>query len=296
MILSKLNTTQLLLKNSINNTANTLISLIKVVLLSKLKNKIPLSEKKDCIILGNGPSLKESILNHPDFFYEKELFCVNNFASSEYFFNLKPKNYIIRDPIFWSNAIDAESLKALKDLKEKTCWNLDFYLPEEAKHSIILNSLPKENSHINLKYYNQAVFKGYIAISHYFYKNGWAMPQSQNVLVASLYLALTMKFKEIYLAGADHNWHEGLMVNNENVLCLKEFHFYTEKPAEVNYRVFYKNFETKEVFSMKEILITFSKVFAGYENIKQYADFMNSKIFNISETSFIDSFERKKIK
>ncbi len=296
MFLSKLNNTKVHLKNIIKNTANTLASLVKVSLLSKRKNKIPHSEKKDCIILGNGPSLRESILKNPDFFNEKELFCVNNFASAEYFVKLKPRNYIIKDPIFWSNAIDQGSLNAIEDLKNNAYWPIRFFLPYEAKSSKILNSLPKENSNIQLIYYNHTVFKGFKTISHFFYKNGWAMPQSQNVLVASLYLALNMKFKEIYLAGADHNYLESLIVNDDNIICYKEFHFYTEKPAEMNYRIFYKNLETKEVFSMKEILITFSKVFAGYENIKQYADFMQSKIYNISETSFIDSFERKKIK
>ena len=105
--------------------------------------------------------------------------------------------------------------------------------------------------------------------SNAFYKRNLAMPQSQNVLVACLFIAINMRFKQIYLAGADHNWLESLFVNQDNQLCIKEFHFYTEKPNELKYQLFYKNHETKEMFSVKEILQTFSKVFEGYENIKK---------------------------
>ncbi|RZJ63326.1 MAG: hypothetical protein EOO47_28675 [Flavobacterium sp.] len=103
-----------------------------------------------------------------------------------------------------------------------------------------------------------------------------------------------MGFKETYLLGADHTWHENLVVNNDNVLCIKDVHYY-DRNQEVNIKPFYKGLYTKETFSVAEIFENWMKVFKGYEAIAKYATYCSSSVINASDISFIDAFERREI-
>ena len=47
------------------------------------------------VVIGNGPSLSDMFENSLIFFQNKDLYVVNNFSLSDYFFILKPKFYII---------------------------------------------------------------------------------------------------------------------------------------------------------------------------------------------------------
>ncbi len=119
------------------------------------------------------------------------------------------------------------------------------------------------------------------------------MPQSQNVLVASLFAGINIGFKTIHIVGADHTWHENLHVNEYNQLCIKDEHFYDNGTA-ISYRPFYTNAKRTSTFTMYEIFTTLAKAFLGYTMIKKYADHRGTTIYNASEISFIDAFERKK--
>ena len=59
---------------------------------------------KPILLLGNGPSLSLELsnLNYDDY----EFMVVNQFALSTYFNRLKPKNYIISDPMYFSDILD----------------------------------------------------------------------------------------------------------------------------------------------------------------------------------------------
>nr|MBA3972020.1 hypothetical protein [Bacteroidota bacterium] len=87
---------------------------------------------------------------------------------------------------------------------------------------------------------------------------------------------------------------ENLHVNEKNQVCLKDLHFY-DNASQVTYRLFYTDAEQRETFKMHEVFIALGKAFYGYELMKRYADYCNCKIINVSEVSFIDTFERKKI-
>lgn len=69
--------------------------------ISKLKIECERIVKKECVILGNGPSLKKSLENDLDFISNRIVFCVNFFATSDYFEVVKPKFYVFADPGFW---------------------------------------------------------------------------------------------------------------------------------------------------------------------------------------------------
>jgi hypothetical protein len=275
------------------NCLNSAISFLKIIFQSSFSVKLPTAHQDSCVILGNGPSLSLSLSKHPDFFKQHALICVNGFAFGKEYTELKPAYYVLMDPILWLD--DNELVKKILDaIIQHTSWKIQLLVPQKARNSPALIRLQKQNSNIYVNYFNYTIFSGFTGLSHFLFSKNLAMPQSQNVLVASLFLSINMHFKTIFIVGADHTWLENLHVNDNNQLCLKDPHFYDNEPK-VNYRLFYKDVHHQETFSMREILHTFGKAFYGYEVVKKYADYAKTTIYNASEISFIDAFERRKI-
>jgi hypothetical protein len=267
-------------------------SILKIILLSKFKVSLPKATSPSCIILGNGPSLNKSLQKYPAAFKKHDLICVNRFALADEYTELRPAYYVMLDPSFWGDAEDIAH--TTNELIRKTTWELHLLVPQGARKSKLVQAIQKQNTLIHIHYFNYTVFRGFSSLAHFFYNLKLASPQSQNVLVISIFLSISIGFKNIHIVGADHTWHENLYVNESNQLCVKDVHFY-DNAEQVNYRLFYKDAKQVETFTMAEILMTFGKVFLGYDNLKKYADSLQAKVYNCSEISFIDVFPRKKI-
>ncbi len=274
------------------NTLNTVISLLKIAIMSKKAPNLPRANHDKCIVLGNGPSLRTLIDAHADYFTNCSLIAVNGFALSADYQVLKPRYYVLLDPGIWladSPWIDA----MLKAIADNTSWELHLMIPHQAKGSKRIQLL-QQNDHINMHYLNYVVYKGWNGPGYFFMKKNMAMPQCQNVLVAALFQAINLGYKEIELAGADHNWHESLVLNDDNVVCVKHLHFY-DNQVQVTHKPFYKTAATEETFRMDEIFRAWALVFHGYWRMKDYASHCGAHISNISDPTFVDAFERKKI-
>lgn len=271
------------------NCINTSASLLKVLLFSKKAPDLPLPSGEKCLVLGNGPSLRQTIEKHGDYLAAHPSLCVNTFCLSDEYLLLRPMYYVMLDPGLWfaDNKLIDETMSAIKT---KTSWTLHLIVPYEAKRSKLISSLG-ENSLIHIHYINYVVFKGFDSIAHSFYRKNKAMPQSQNVLVASLFLAINLGYKRIELFGADHSWHELLALNEDNIVCLKQVHFY-ENEAQVNYVPFYKAMHIDETFRMDEAFQAWAKVFHGYHRIRKYAESRDCLVYNASEKTYVDAFER----
>jgi hypothetical protein len=152
----------------------------------------------------------------------------------------------------------------------------------------------KQNSNIRISYFNYTVFKGFPSVAYWFCKKNLAMLQSQNVLVAAIFLSINIGFKEIYLVGADHTWHETLFVNDQNRLCIKDAHFYDNK-EQINYKPFRIAQNSEQTHRMDEIFAIWAKTFYGYIAMNNYAVYRGAVVYNASEVSFIDAFKRVKI-
>jgi len=269
---------------------NTSVSLGKVVLRLGHIASLPKAAEPSCIVLGNGPSLSQSFSDHPDFFKKHPLVCVNSFSLSEKYAELKPSYYVMLDPGFWLN--DGELVRStMESIKSKTSWPLGLFAPVQAKRSVFLKMLQDENPNIRVTFFNYTVFKGFKALSHIFYKRNMAMPQCQNVVAASLFLSVNMGFRNVYLFGADHTWHQHLHVDEDNTVCVKQIHFY-ENTEKINYVPFYKGLHLKEVFRMDELFMIFGKTFYSYMAINEYALSRSCTIYNASAISYIDAFKR----
>lgn len=274
----------------------TFFSLIKIVLLSKyftrLKNK-HISEK-ECVILANGPSLNNDLEINRKFINERIKFCVNFFALSDEYEKIKPEYYVLAAPEFWLNKT-TEFFKNQRDrlidnLITKTNWELTLLIPHKAKKSLLVNSVIKNNK-IKIKYYNNTPVEGFQKIVNYLFKLNLGMPRPHNVLIPAIFLALNIGYKKIYIFGADHSWHEEIKVNEFNQATVDHGHFYDNSEVRMPmYKLDGKEYHLHDIFRKLHY------AFKGYFILKEYAKFLNAKIYNASSKSYIDAFERILIK
>ena len=114
------------------------------------------------------------------------------------------------------------------------------------------------------------------------------MPTAYNVLVAALFLAINAGYENIYFLGADHSWHQNIVVKNDNLLYIKDSHFYDLK---TNYKLFDKG-KAGELFKVHEVFLGWGRLFEVYILLNEYAQSRGVSIINVSLESFIDAFQR----
>jgi len=267
----------------INKLLDSIISIVKVLILSDYTIKIPRAENTQCAILGTGPSLKESLEENLTFINTCELFCLNLFSVTAYYPLLKPKNYLLLDPIFIKQ--EHQFIKDMIDaIVEKTVWEMNLFVPKSFLKSDDFMRSVSRNPHIRVIPFNYTIVRGFDWLTQLFFRKNLGMPQSQNVMVATLFYALNMGFEKIFLFGADHSWHEGLKVNEHNEIVGVVKHFYEEN-----------NQKPQKSMEMTKQFMSLYKVFYGYEVLVKYADKLGVKVYNASGRSYIDVFEKIKI-
>ncbi len=272
-------------------------SFLKIIILSKYIVKLPREDpSKDCLILANGPSLNITLKEKMDFLLSgnKKIIVVNHFCSTEYFEKLKPSYYVIVAPQFFIENT-SDSLKELRDktyetILNKTSWPLILFLPQGARKTSVVKNRFDSNKNIKIVYFNSTPVEGFQSVSNLFFKLNLGMPRPHNVLIPSIFLALNMGFKKIYLFGADHSWHEIIKVNDNNEVSVNHQHFYENSPVVVPML----QLDGKPHF-IHDVFRTLYLAFKGYFVLKAYSDSIGSKIYNASEKSYIDAFVRIKI-
>ncbi len=282
----------------LEKTIQSIVSILKVIFLSKWLAKATVPHNSKCLILGNGPSLKTSLAYYPYFKNGNDIICVNRFAQSNYYEIIKPNFYCLHDPAFYEFDPDKDDPFELNELFScliiKTTWPISIYMNIKAKKSKFLKSLSKINQNIKILYYNYIVATGFDILTHFLFSKGLAMPQCNNVLGASLVLAINNNYKEIIIMGADHSWHEELRLDEDNNIGGIDPHFYDldSKPP--------KNLTVSQYHQIaslhKGVHIWFYniyKAFYSYILIKNYAVSKGVRIYNASEKSYIDAFEKK---
>jgi hypothetical protein len=267
----------------------TLINLGKVLLRSRFSLSLEESEDDRVIVLGNGPSLKNDILNHKEIFANSHLSVVNHFCHSEFFFELEPKSYFLLDPAFFNDThtnknVEEQVGKTMDILINQVNWEIHLYVPYRNRNARNLRIL-KEHKNFKIHYINYVPAKGgFRRINQWLYDRDLATPQCQNILVFTLFLQTRKETKEIFLFGAENSWHVDVRVNKENQLVFQDVHMYEER-KEITERVLLGT-------SMADLLESSVKVFKAYAEIEDYSRKKNVQIYNCSKNSFIDSFKR----
>jgi hypothetical protein len=278
--------------NALNNTIKSSLTFFKIIILSRPVKKFPQAEKNNCIVIGNGPSLNSSIEKYKEKLQLLDCMCVNFFGNTDFYEVLKPKLYIINATWFFVPNTEEkfiESRKILfKNIIEKTTWKVDIFIPVQVKrHREWIDYLLK-NKNISIRYYNQTPVEGLSSLAFAFFNARLGMPRPHNVIIPSLFVAIGMKYKKIFILGADHSWLKEISVDNDNNVLINQKHFYDENSSQA---LAMKRLD-KGNRKMWEVLEKFLLTFKGYHITDEYSKKLNIKIYNATPNSYIDAFER----
>jgi len=273
--------------------AHTFISLLRLLLLSKINKQIKHNPREELVIAGNGPSLNKTIELNIDKLEKKAFLCLNLFCISDNYEKLKPQYYVIVSPNMWGDYPDSRTIqnkeKIWHFLGKKTSWPLDLYLPFEAKKAIKWKQLLGNNNYIKIKYFNRTPIEGFDWFCHYIFKSGLGMPRPHNVIIPSILIGINLGFKKIKLIGADHSWLTETSVNSKNEVLVCQKHFYDENEAAPEGMIKIHKGSRK----LHEVLEKWMISFKSYFILKNYANSRKCRIVNGTPKSFIDAFDRE---
>lgn len=277
----------------LGNLTSSLVSVLKVLVQSRFGATLPAPQRSTCSVLGNGPSLNDSLTHHLDFIRQTELVVVNSFALTNLFLDLKPQNYALHDPGYFfrgGTSVRPDIKQTIDVLIQAVTWPMNLYVPRRAKGSYLTNQIEAGNPRIRVVYYNYTVVTGFRWFCHWLYRRNLGMIQSQTVLMAALFLMVNRRFEAVYLFGADQSWHEQIRVTDTNEFQMQNLHFYDQGQT-VAYAPTYNAGQGRS-FAMASQFLSLYKVFRGYELLRDYAGDLNVRVLNASSKSYIDAFER----
>ncbi len=283
----------LAIQSFFDNLGKTITTFARIVLLSKWSVKIKKqAQTKEVVILGNGPSLSKMISENSSFLNDKELACVNHFPITEYYTELKPKYYMTSAPDLWLDTIDSHFVQASNRLFsamcDKTSWDLEFFIPFEARKYKRWQNLLVSNKHIHIYYYNNTPVESWNFLSHFLFRKNIGMPRPHNIMVPSIFNLMNLGYKKIYLFGAEHSWLKDISVNDNNEALINQKHFYDAQTSKA------QTLDKRGVGARRlhEILHKFMLAFKGYFILNEYAKTEKVQILNATPNSYIDAFER----
>ncbi|MGM9836031.1 MAG: hypothetical protein ACI30L_04705 [Muribaculaceae bacterium] len=278
------------LSKSLKTAADTAMSIAKIALLSGKHVTVPRADAgARMVILGNGPSLNETIAQSSDFLMQHHRLAVNFAANAPAFTTLQPTHYVLADPHFF-HAINEPNVARLWLALSQVDWAMNLFVPVNVSLPPDVAGIIAGNACLRLHRYNLTPVEGAEWLENWAFKHLLGMPRPRNVLIPSIMVAIACGYRTIYIAGADHSWTRTLSVDDENNVVSIQPHFYKEDEKEVQ-RV---NTEYMQ-YPLHQILYSFYVAFRSYHTIARYASHLGVDIFNITPGSFIDAFPRKKV-
>ena len=256
---------------------------------------VDMHPSKRLAILGNGPSLKQQL---PKLIGQKEweqtdMMAVNFFALSDEFTSIKPKYYVLSDPMFFRKAGHSERIDNLyKALATKVSWAMILYVqhynPEYFNYSAAIG----DNPNIRIIPFHSTVFHGFRSVEFWCYRHGLGSGNWGTVVQNGILAAIQVGYKTIELYGVDHTLLDGLMVDEQNRLCRTQSHYYDSTPAEPQ-PIYYNATNPPRPYSMAEYLAETAELFRGHEVLRDFAATQGVRIINRTAGSLIDAYERE---
>lgn len=269
-----------------SNLNQTLLSVAKIALQSCWRVRLP-HQQGEIVVLGNGPSLSDTIKNNSEFLAARPLLAVNFAACAKEFFLLRPRYYLLADPHFFT-ALDRLNVQQMWSvLTDQVDWPLTLFVPWQ--HCRVVRTMAKIGK-LDVRYYNMTPVEGFKWFENAAFSAGLGMPRPRNVLIPSIMVALKMGFKTIYLAGADHSWTRTLSVDDNNRVVSIQPHFYKEDEQEAQ-----RALTTHMGRPLHVMMWNFYVAFRSYWSIERYARHIGAQVLNITPGSFIDAFPRHKL-
>lgn len=248
---------------------------------------------KRLAILGNGPSLKNQL---PRLIEQKEweqadMMAVNFFALSEEFSLIKPKYYVISDPMFFREAGRSERIdnlyKALAEVDWQMTLYVQFYNPERFDYAAAVGN----NPNIRIVKFHSTLFHGFRSVEFWCYRHGLGSGNWGTVVQNGILNAIQIGYRTIELYGVDHTLLDGLTVDDQNHLCRIASHYYDSTPAEPK-PIFYNATNPPRPYTMAEYLAETAELFRGHEVLRDFAAEQGVRIINRTAGSLIDAYER----
>lgn len=264
------------------NLCETLTSLVKLCLHPRRASVSAAPRPRPLIILGNGPSLNDTLASSLPALESHPLMAVNFFANSPLFARLKPEFYVLADPHFFANPDDPNVSRLMTSLAAAD-WPLTLFLPFGA-------AAPALGANVRVERFPMTAVEGSARLERLAYSARLAMPRPRNVLIPSIMLGVWLGFTEIYIVGADHSWPTTVSVNERNEVVSVQPHFYKEDNRELErIRVNYLH------RPLHDVMLSWYIAFRSYHQIERWAARRSVSIFNATPGSFIDAFTRKRL-
>lgn len=238
------------------------------------------------VIMGNGPSLAEVLADHGDLLAENGTMAVNFAAISPEFRRIRPRYYILADPLFFSGSEEG-NLPALRRAFAAVDWPMTLLVPAPMRSRTAGLSL---SGAIDVRTFNAVGVEGFAPFCRAAFGAGLAMPRPRNVLIPAIMTAIAMGYGKIVLVGADHSWLEGLSVTDDNEVVSVQRHFYAESGAEERrIRHEYRGYHIHDIVGSMAV------AFKSYHDIADYATARGVDIVNATAGSYIDAFRRESL-
>ena len=261
----------------------------------KRSGAIDMAQSKSVAILGNGPSLGRELpqLIEQRVWEKMDLMAVNFFALSEEFTLIKPKYYVISDPMFFRKAGYSERVQSLyKALAEKVDWNMKLYVQYYNPEHFDYRTAICHNPNIEIVPFHTTVFHGFRSVEFWCYRRGLGSGNFGTVIQNGEFIALQLGYRRIELYGVDHTLLDGLMVDEKNRVCRRKSHYYDteQSPAEP---IFYNATNPPRPYTMSEYLSETAELFRGHEVLRDFSNECGVQIVNRTAHSMIDAYERE---
>lgn len=238
---------------------------------------------KKCTILANGPSLKTAMDNNEVILSDVDVFCVNSFCESEYFWTIKPKFYFLVDGQFFNPTLERckSQVNNIQKAFSEVDWDMVLFISTSSGNGGVLTDLT--NPKIKVIRLNTTTVEGYKWFRHSMYRIRMGMPRCQTVVNMAISTSVIMGYNEVFLYGADHSWTKDLRVDDDNICCYGDRHVYNTGLVVI-----------KKDKTIGELLLNFSRMFDSHWIINEYAMSKNIHIWNCTRGSFVDAYERFK--
>ncbi|MCH5229630.1 MAG: hypothetical protein J1F12_06520 [Muribaculaceae bacterium] len=271
----------------ISHLSGSVASLVKIALLSKgASASSDIGKGKELVILGNGPSLRNTIDNDIDWLLAHDMMAVNFAANSPEFFRLRPTYYVLADGHFFNSLRSDINVRRLWENFATVSWPMTLLVPTKYRHFVkpLLLNAPE----LKIRFFNLTPIEGFKWLNRKFFSLGLGMPRPRNVLIPAIMEGIRLGYSTIYLCGADHSWTKTLDVDKDNFVISIQPHFYRDNEEE-HQRVR----ETYKGLKLHDVLGSMTVAFRSYWEIADYADKRKVRIINATPGSMIDAFERK---
>lgn len=251
------------------------------------------------IVIGNGPSLNKSVELYYDIIKQSECLMVNHSASTDMYEFIQPKFYLLVDPLWVNpeNSKHKDAIYALIDaIVTKTSWSMTIVMPYCAQKGCYAVEQFRKNTNLNVLFFEDGHNMPKDMTQVEAWDKNLVCPPGQTVLNTAVWLSVYWGYNETYLVGADSSWHEELKMDQEtNHLYTIDSHFYKNSNNPVDDYDAGKDRRTVHS-TLHEELYSTARALEEYWELQKYADWKGVKVYNASEYSWIDAFERKKLK